>query len=276
MILPLVCCLAVELGISADEFLMDTVESQVLILGRQPYRETSHLLQVLCAQEGRVSLVARGLSSPKASGRWLGALAPLSLSRVAYRIRSGADIGTVTEAELVEGWPNLRSNLEAFAWACFSLQVVSRSSLARADCSVVFGQLIEMLHFFNAGHFRGQIRRLVSFQENLARELGLSLGLDSCQVCSVRSGLDFVRLTGTGNPGAVCERCALPTADYFPWIFPGKFMGRGTASMDWSYRNLALVVPALWERLLGEGLDSAEFLRQVVLPWPHLRPTKLQ
>lgn len=67
------------------------------VLHRRPYRNTSALLEVLTATEGRVGLVARGVSRPKS--RLAGALQPFVPLMLGWSGRG--ELGTLTQAEAV-------------------------------------------------------------------------------------------------------------------------------------------------------------------------------
>jgi DNA repair protein RecO (recombination protein O) len=93
---------------------MASYQDHALVLRARPYREHDSLVTLFCLKHGKVSAVARGSRRPR-SPLAAGVL-PLAHSVVTlYRGRSSLE--TLTAAELVEGFPRIRAELTATAWA---------------------------------------------------------------------------------------------------------------------------------------------------------------
>ncbi|CAB1129617.1 DNA repair protein RecO [Candidatus Hydrogenisulfobacillus filiaventi] len=93
---------------------MAVYRDHAIVLRARPYREADSLVGLLCREHGRVAAVARGVRRPKST--LAAGLYPFSHSVVLlYRGRSALE--TVTGAELVEGFPRVRADLDRTAWA---------------------------------------------------------------------------------------------------------------------------------------------------------------
>lgn len=241
---------------------VETVESAMIVLQARPYRETSLLLEVLTEQEGRISLVARGMGAAKTAGRMRAALAPLALSQAQFRIRSGAEIGQLHQVEVLESWEGFRGDLERYAWASFMVEATARAVDARQPCGPVFDAVLTGLRLL---HDRSQSLHqelLVGLMERLAGRLGLGLGLGACQHCGRVEELVFAAALGQ-HAGALCDRCALPGGDYVPMMARRVVPVQDRTVQAQGVRALSLVVPDLWRRQLGRELQSGQLLRSV-------------
>jgi DNA repair protein RecO len=241
---------------------METICSRILVLAVRPYRETSVLLDVVCEQEGRISLIARRGSNARIDGRKQAALAPLAFSEVVYRIRPGDDLGYVNEATVIQSWVGIRMDLERYAWGCLGAEVTARMGAARARDSGTFDALLRFLQFIN------QVDRPLSpvsilwHMEDIARSSGLGLGLSECQQCRSRSDLAFLRIH-SASPGALCSHCVLPGGHYHPHIQRQPQQDPWVRTNPGDRRTLCWTLPLLWEQILGHGLHSRSLLHQV-------------
>jgi DNA repair protein RecO (recombination protein O) len=73
-------------------------EDQAYLLHRRPYRESSLLLEMLCADHGRLGMVARGALR---RGRWGGLLQPFAPLRVSWSGRG--ELGSLRACEPLPG-----------------------------------------------------------------------------------------------------------------------------------------------------------------------------
>jgi DNA repair protein RecO len=242
---------------------VETVESRILVLAARPYRENSLLLDVLCEREGRLSLVGRPGKGKSRDGRRAAALSALALSEVRFRIRPGTDMGTITDATLLESWEGLRANLEGYGWACLGAEAAARGTASRQGDGEVFQQLLSLLENLNRCGREVRPGIVVSGMEGLASAMGLSLDLGRCRECGSVHSLSFGIQDGS-RPGVLCAQCGLASGHYVPLDGLGRdWIGMGSLGRRRTLSALALWMPGAWGRLLGQGLKSGLLLARI-------------
>lgn len=180
------------------------------VLGVTPYRETSAILNVLCRAEGRVSLVARGLRGPRSRGA--SAAEPFARVRLAYRMKDGAGLGTLTDIEVERRCDAVRGHLDRYALAGFWMEAVGVAAQERASGIDLFDLTDAFLlaldtpegaaHPFLAGAF-GRLLAVTGFAPTL----------DSCIRCESPGPLPHLDATAGG---ALCARCGRAAVAYVP------------------------------------------------------------
>jgi len=208
---------------------------QGVVLRVRPYGERDLLVVLFGKTEGRLPLIARG-------GRRLGSRVRAVLQSfrvVKVRYRKMKEVGTVTQAELIERFPLLEEDPVRFAWAAYGAELLEHVGEDR-DARPLYDVYLWYLRRL-AG---GDPPDLVAAYLELAtlRAQGLAPELHRCARCG-RGGVPFVALS-PGAGGAVCADCALQLADAYPLssaalyflrafiqLSPGR-IGRLTAKPD--------------------------------------------
>lgn len=183
-------------------------KSRAFVLDLTEYRETSMLLHVLCQHEGRISLVARGLRSPKRKGTLP---EPFTIVQIRYVIKNDATIGTLVGIETERLFPGIRANLGAYALANFWLEIVNTGSLARQATPELFSSTEMVLDLLD--HDGEVSPRLIWHLGQLLRALGYGLEFGRCGLCGGTSALEHLDLA---EGMTVCTGCALPGKTYYP------------------------------------------------------------
>ena len=138
------------------------------ILSRRPYLETSALLEVFTANQGRVGLVARGVQSPRSKLRGhLDAFKPLLLSWI-----ERGDLGTLTGAEAGAGRLSLSGEAVFCGW--YLNELLLRLTTRHDPHPELFAIYQQTLCDLSQG--AGE-RALRLFEKHLLSELGYGLSL---------------------------------------------------------------------------------------------------
>ena len=91
------------------------IGTRAVILRRIPFGDTSWILHAFTADEGAVSLMARGARRP--GSPMAGAVEPLGLSEIVVSVKPGRDLQTLSQATAVSQREGLRRDLAATAGA---------------------------------------------------------------------------------------------------------------------------------------------------------------
>jgi DNA repair protein RecO (recombination protein O) len=177
-------------------------KSRAFVLSAADYRETSKLLQLFCEKEGRISVIARGLRSPKARKAQLAD--GFNLLQVNYTLKDGATLGMLTGLEPERLYSGLRQNLEAYALASYWFEIIKVAAQSRIAGDEVFRLTDEFLQSLECG---GLSRDGVQLLLDFAQELGFGLQLFACGSCGAREGL---RRFSIGAGATYCQNCTPP------------------------------------------------------------------
>jgi DNA repair protein RecO (recombination protein O) len=184
-------------------------KSRAFILDIVDYRETSSLAHVLCENEGRISLVARGLRST--GGRKRSIPEPFTVVQITYTLKEGASLGNLTGIESERVFPGIRSDLVSYALANFWFEAVNASAQARQASPEVFAVTESALAVLNDAS--GATPALVWHFGRLLGAVGFGLELGRCSRCGRTSALEHFDL----SEGSVfCSGCAGSTMPYYP------------------------------------------------------------
>ncbi|NMP23020.1 DNA repair protein RecO [Sulfobacillus harzensis] len=127
---------------------MAIYEDQIITLKSRAYRDHDQLLTVFGLNNGKFGAIAKGTRRPKS--KLLGQLAPLSQS-VATFYHGRSSLDTVTEAELVQGFPHIAEDLERLSWAMVLADVVDQLWPEREPSEDIFTVLLSALDGLNGG-----------------------------------------------------------------------------------------------------------------------------
>ncbi|MCX7020553.1 MAG: DNA repair protein RecO [Candidatus Sumerlaeota bacterium] len=189
------------------------IKTRAYILSASDYRETSSLLQVFSSEEGRISLVARGL---KGAGhkKKSGAPEPFSLVQITCSLREGANLGILGTIETEHVCVVVRENLHAYAIASYWFEIIGAVAPSRTCCQRLFG-LTET--FISCLESAAPLSAPVLWHfGRLLAETGFGVELDRCAGCDANMSeghFDFEECS------PLCARCARTGKQYFPLPF---------------------------------------------------------
>lgn len=96
--------------------------SEGIILARKNYSEADRILTVFTKHFGKVSLLAKGIRKPKSRKR--GHLEVFS--HIKFSASGGGNLDLMQEAETIESFSGIRSNLKKIAVAYFFVEVTTK------------------------------------------------------------------------------------------------------------------------------------------------------
>lgn len=183
-------------------------KTRAFILGIADYRETSKLLHILCEDQGRMSLVARGLGRAKSKKP---PPEPFHLMQVTYQVKDSATIGNLNSLDTERVYGSLHGDLDRYALASYWFEIAGAIAQPGLACPELFRatvSLMETLEFSGAlsagvpGHF-GQ----------LLESGGAAGELSACANCGRHQGLVHLDLE---SASLLCSNCAGPRGNLYP------------------------------------------------------------
>lgn len=239
-----------------------TYKDEGIVLRSIRYGEADRILHLYTRDRGRLGAIAKGVRKPRS--RFGGRLEPFfRLSLVLHRGRG--DLSTVSAAETVDGYPELRSSGAAIAAASDACGAVLRLLEGTGPNQPAYNLLCRYLALLDAepeGQLAGGAG-MVAFRLKLALAAGFGPELSACATCGSSD-----QVAGFSGPagGIVCADCMVASFPLSPegHAFMVDAIGRPLAELP------PAGGPAVRQagRAIGETLEHHAHVR---LPRPEAR-----
>ena len=169
-------------------------------LRRSPVREADLLSVIYTREHGKLELLARG--AQRLTSKLMGHLEPLTLVRVS--IARGRSMDQVTEAEVVNAFPVVKSGYENSARGLYVAELVDGFSALSAANADLFNLTVQTLDAL--GKTGNSDLALRYFDLHLLRLSGFMPELYNCVECGAELEPDRHRFA-VGAGGALCTDC---------------------------------------------------------------------
>src|SRR5687767_1549398 len=109
-------------------------KAQAIVLRQRKLGEADKIVTLFSAYSGKIDAVAKGVRRTKS--RLAGHLEPLTLG--SYLLAEGRELDILTQAETIDGFPALRTDLERLSRGLYCAELVDRLTPERSEASKVF------------------------------------------------------------------------------------------------------------------------------------------
>ena len=171
-----------------------------LTLRRSPVREADLLSVMYTREHGKLELLARG--AQRLTSKLMGHLEPLTLVRVS--VARGRSMDQITESEVVDAFPAVKSGYENSARGLYVAELVDGFSALSAANEEVFILAVQTLEAL--GNPSDADLALRYFDLQLLRLSGFMPELYNCVECGAELEPDRHRFA-VGAGGALCPDC---------------------------------------------------------------------
>jgi DNA repair protein RecO (recombination protein O) len=151
-----------------------------LVLRTTDWSETSRIATLWTREFGKVRALAKG--GRRLKSNFESALDLLTLCRVVFLRKSSGSLDLLTEAQVVERFPRLRTNLPALYAAYYIAELLSDWTEDFDPHPILFDEALETLRTLGSPDVSTGVR-LARFELVLLRELGYSPALAACAGC---------------------------------------------------------------------------------------------
>ncbi len=180
--------------------------TDALVLARAPYSESSQVVHLLTAGEGRITCLARGVYRPKSN--FGGALDVLTRGEADVSRRRGSELDLLHRLRVTHPYRGLRRTLLAWSAASHVLELVRAFSWVRDREAGLFRLVTATLDALEGGPPAEVVETwLAAFALRLLERAGFRPELDGCLGCGARVGEGPVGFS-LEEGGVVCPRCA--------------------------------------------------------------------
>ena len=191
---------------------MPAEKARALVLRTSDWSETSRIATLWTREFGKVRVLAKGGRRLKSA--FENALDLLTRCDIVLLRKSSGSLDLLTEAQVVQRFPRLRTHLEALYAAYYVAELLADWTEEYDPHPVVFDEAVDTLGALGASDVAVG-PRLARFELILLRELGYGPALETCAVCNAGidgAGLAFSAAAG----GVVCPRCQRRQRDCRP------------------------------------------------------------
>ena len=191
---------------------MALVKAEGIIVRSMKMGETSKLVTLFTRELGILKVVAKGSRASKS--RFGGALEVLTVVRVVYYDKENRELQFLSQADIVEHFPNLPSDLERWGLANACGELIFRSQADTEVKPALYPALLETLRAMNEAGAEARAC-FYGFQMKLLGFLGVAPNLRRCQKCETemlsREAEDLSRCHfEIVQGGVLCAKCASP------------------------------------------------------------------
>ena len=188
---------------------MALVSDEAFVIATWKWKESSLIARCFTRDHGKLGVTARGVRRPKS--RIGSALETFSRLKIIFYLRSGADLASLKEAEAVDHYPALRSDLTRFAAASLYFEILDRGIGIHEKHEALFHLTARFLESLE------REKRFLNFTPPFFLELISGLGfaprVDTCRECGTEKGLAFF---DPAKGRSVCSRCATRSTNTIP------------------------------------------------------------
>lgn len=183
---------------------MPAYKANAIILRRIPLGETDKILTLYTREYGKLAAVAKG--ARRTTSRIAGASEPLMFLRAL--LADGRNFDVLTQAEIRESFPMIRTDFNLFLRATYACEVIDRVSEERDPSPEAFDLLLSTLYVLQRAV--DPDATLHSFELRLMSQMGYEPQLSACAVCD-RPLDDTAGIIAAGfspeRGGTVCNAC---------------------------------------------------------------------
>jgi DNA repair protein RecO (recombination protein O) len=195
---------------------MSTEKALALVLRTTDWSESSRIATLWTREFGKIRALAKG--GRRLRSNFESALDLLTLCRIVFLRKSSGSLDLLTEAQVVERFPQLRTNLAALYAAYYIAELLADWTEEYDPHPNLFDEAQEALR--SLGTVPGAVGpRLARFELVLLRELGYSPTLAACAVCATPLEVPGAgrRLAFSPSAGGVlCPACQAGQRDRGP------------------------------------------------------------
>lgn len=174
---------------------------QGIVLRGYPFGESHRVVVLLSPNHGKLRTVAKGVRKTKS--RFGGRLEPMT--HVDLVLYEGKELDTITQVSVINGFPNVRNELDRVLAAGTMIEVVD-AVVQEDDPSLRMFLLLQRgLTVLDSGPPHADL--VTAFLLKAADIVGLAPAFDTCSGCGTTEDL---RRFNFAAGGSVCENCRVP------------------------------------------------------------------
>lgn len=175
------------------------VKSEGIVIRSTDYGEGNKIITVFTREHGKIGMMARGAKKPKSR---LAAISQLLTYGYYMYDRTGSQLATLNQGEIIHSFRDIRQDLTRTAYAAYMVELLDKLTEEREANPYLFQLLQLTLEYLEAGKDFEVLSRI--FEVKMLQAAGYRPRLDGCLAC--KSG-DGPFLFSVREGGFICEKC---------------------------------------------------------------------
>jgi DNA repair protein RecO (recombination protein O) len=186
---------------------MSAEKATALVLRTTDWSESSRIATLWTREFGKVRVLAKG--GRRLKSNFENALDLLTLCRIVFLRKSSDSLDLLTEAQVIQRFPRLRTDLAALYAAYYVAELLAEGTRDYDPHPLLFDEALDTLQTLGNMEKPGAPAtgpRVARFEMVLLRELGYSPVLDHCAGCGGSVVETELAFSAAAN-GVLCRRC---------------------------------------------------------------------
>jgi DNA repair protein RecO (recombination protein O) len=187
---------------------MALVKAEGIVIRSMNLGETSKIVTLFTRELGILKVIAKGVRSNKS--RMGAALELLTVCRIVYYEKENRELQFLSQADLVEFFPNLPADLEKWGYANACAELISRSQTSLEATAKLYPILLNTLRAMNDAAAEARVC-FWGFQMKLLGVLGVAPNLRRCLHCNTAGPIvetgERVYQFDVARGGFICDCC---------------------------------------------------------------------
>jgi DNA repair protein RecO (recombination protein O) len=187
---------------------MSAEKALALVLRTTDWSESSRIATLWTREYGKVRALAKG--GRRLKSNFENALDLLTLCRIVFLRKSSGSLDLLTEAQVVQRFPRLRTDLSALYAAYYVAELLADWTQDYDPHPLLFDETQDLLRELGGAESATPPMesgpRVARFEMVLLRELGYSPVLDLCAGCGGALGATELAFSASAN-GVLCRGC---------------------------------------------------------------------
>lgn len=175
-------------------------KTEAVALRQRRLGEADRIITLLTPGRGKLDVVAKGALRPRS--KLAGHLEPMTHTEVV--LAHGRNLDIVTQAQTVEGFEELRRDLDRLSTAMYLLELADRFTVEHAEADVVYRLLLTSLQRLARGDGEHLVTR--AYELALLDATGFRPELNRCVACGRALGADAAAWSSQAG-GVLCDDC---------------------------------------------------------------------
>jgi len=179
------------------------IKTRAIVLKKIKYGDSSKILTLLSRDFGKISGIIKGARSSRSR---IGAAADLfNHIEIVFYNKQGRDLQIITQVDLINGYPNIKDDLEKIKYASAISELTNRLTLENEEHQKIYNGILKLFQRLNDESENEQLL-FAKFFLFFINELGYGLNMSGCFNCGedlLKQGkvyLDYER-------GFICDNC---------------------------------------------------------------------
>jgi len=195
---------------------MSAEKATALVLRTTDWSESSRIATLWTREFGKVRALAKG--GRRIKSNFENALDLLTLCRIVFLRKSSDSLDLLTEAQVIQRFPRLRTELAALYAAYYVAELLAEGTRDYDPHPLLFDEALDTLRTIGGAdqpEAQATGLRVARFEMVLLRELGYSPVLDHCAGCGGSVVETELAFSAAAN-GILCRRCRSGQRDSRP------------------------------------------------------------